>query len=163
MRIFLLPVWIMLFCSSCFKKSSGCGYGIDNETAPSAEQQRLKNYIDSAGISAALAPQGFYYSILSGGSGSKPGPCSQITVAYKGKLTDGAIFDQQSNTVFTALGSLIDGWREGIPLIATGGEILLFIPPSLGYGAKTITDNAGNVVVPPNSILIFDISLTDVQ
>ncbi|MBL7727693.1 MAG: FKBP-type peptidyl-prolyl cis-trans isomerase, partial [Dinghuibacter sp.] len=38
-----------------------------------------------------------------------------------------------------------------------GQSIRLYIPPSLGYGSQ----QAGSV--PPNSILIFDISLQSIQ
>jgi FKBP-type peptidyl-prolyl cis-trans isomerase len=79
-------------------------------------------------------------------------------VAYKGQLTNGNVFDQQLKYVFSTLGSLIDGWRQGLPLIKKGGEIKLYIPPSLGYGS----DNS-NPSIPPNSILIFDVTLIDVQ
>jgi FKBP-type peptidyl-prolyl cis-trans isomerase FkpA len=113
-------------------------------------------------ISATLNLKGFYYTIVNW-IGQNTVQCSQITVAYRGWLTNGNVFDQQPNTVFNSLGSLIDGWREGIPLINKGGEVRLYIPPSLGYGAKGISDNYGNIVVPPSSIIIFDISLIDVQ
>jgi FKBP-type peptidyl-prolyl cis-trans isomerase FkpA len=35
----------------------------------------------------------------------------------------------------------------------------LYIPPTLGYGSREIKDNLGNVIIPANSILIFDIEL----
>jgi len=151
------------FFTSCLKKDTGCSYSDPTAVAPVAEQQALRTYLDSAGINATLSSKGFYYSISQAGSGKTPAQCSQITVAYKGWLTNGKNFDQQSSSVFTSLGSLIDGWREGIPLIKVGGDIKLYIPPSLGYGSKGITDNSGSTVVPPNSITIFDISLLDVQ
>jgi FKBP-type peptidyl-prolyl cis-trans isomerase len=39
----------------------------------------------------------------------------------------------------------------------------LYIPPYLAYGAQDIKDTNGNVIVPGNSILIFDIGLSSVQ
>jgi len=148
---------------SCLKKDSGCSYSDPTISSSVAEQTALKSYLDSIGNSATLDPRGFFYAVELSGEGKTPGQCSQITVAYKGWLTTGVSFDQQSSIVFTSLGSLIDGWREGIPLIRQGGQIRLYIPPSLGYGAKGITDNSGNTVVPPNSIIIFDITLLSVQ
>jgi FKBP-type peptidyl-prolyl cis-trans isomerase FkpA len=142
--------------SSCLKKDSGCNYGADNQVAPVSEQNALKSYLDSAGIAASKSPQGFYYQIINGGMGTVPSQCSQITVAYKGWLTNGTVFDQSANTILT-LGSLIDGWREGVPLIKRGGEIKLYLPPSLAYGS------ASTSAIGANSILIFDISLIDVQ
>ncbi len=164
MRILLVCVLTgSILFNSCFKKNSGCGYTDDTAMAPDSEQQQLKDYLDSAHITATLNQKGFYYTVVNPGSGDTAKPCSQITVSYKGWLTSGKLFDQQNSALFTSLGSLIDGWRQGIPLIKQGGEIKLYIPPSLGYGSKSLTDNSGNTVVPPNSIIIFDIFLINVQ
>ncbi len=149
------------YIGSCAKKDS-CPYQNDNMVASASEQQAIKHYLDSMGITATLHPSGFYYSVAKGGSSVTPGVCSQITVAYSGQLTNGKIFDQQSSFV-SKLGELIDGWKKGIPLIQKGGEIWLYIPPSLGYGSNDINDATGAVVIPGNSILIFDIKLLDVQ
>jgi FKBP-type peptidyl-prolyl cis-trans isomerase FkpA len=157
MRIVLAClVGSVLFFTSCLKKGNGCNNQIDSTMAPIAEQDTLRAYLDSAGITATLDSRGFYYKIIDGGEGVSPGPCSQITVSYKGELTNGTVFDQQTSFI-SILDRLVDGWQEGIPLIKKGGEIMLYIPPSLAYGAT------GNNVIPPYSILIFDISLTNVQ
>ena len=159
-------IWVLLgsvFFTSCLKKDTGCSYTNPTSVASNAEKASLKSYLDSNGISATLSSYGFYYTITQAGAGKNPGQCSQITVGYTGWLTNGKTFDQQPSMVFTSLGSLIDGWREGLPLIKKGGEIKLYIPPSLGYGPKGITDNTGATVVAPNSIIIFDINLIDLQ
>jgi FKBP-type peptidyl-prolyl cis-trans isomerase FkpA len=159
-RTLLCLLCVYLCASSCFKKNDGCGTE-DNTVAPTSEQNAVKAYLDSNNIAATLNQSGFYYSIVSQGSGSKPNLCSQITVSYKGQLTNGTIFDQETNQIYT-LGDLIDPWKKGLPLIQPGGEIKLYIPPSLGYGSAGLKDNSGNIVVPPNSILIFDIHLLSI-
>jgi len=158
-KILILFLSVTLFLSSC-SKNGACSFQNDNVVAPVSEQQLVKAYLDSLGITATLNPSGFYYQIVTPGNGSTPGVCSHIKVNYTGKLTNGNIFDQQSEILFT-LGSLIDGWRKGIPLIKSGGEIKLYIPPTLGYGSSEV--NTGTTVIPPNSILLFDISLLNVQ
>lgn len=158
MRVLLLCALAgALFLNSCLKKDSGCSYGPSSTVAPASEQQQLKTWLDSAGISATKDSRGFYYDIIKPGADKAPEPCSQITVSYKGQLTNDSVFDQKSKYVFSSLGSLIDGWRQGLPLIKKGGEIKLYIPPSLGYGSSS------NSSIPANSILIFDITLIDVQ
>jgi FKBP-type peptidyl-prolyl cis-trans isomerase FkpA len=147
--------------SSCFKKNDGCGTQ-DNTVAPVTEQNAVKTYLDSNGITATLNPSGFYYKIVNEGSGSTPNLCSHITVNYTGQLTNGTVFESETDQIFT-LGDLIDAWEKGLPLIKSGGEIKLYIPPSLGYGSSGLKDNNGNEVVPPNSILIFDIDLLGIQ
>jgi len=141
------------------KKESGCGYSDNNIVAPASEQQAVKNYLDSMSVYGAVKdPAGFYYEVFEAGDGGNPGLCSQVEVTYTGKLTTGVVFEQKS-TAFT-LGSSIDGFRKGLALIKKGGHMKLYIPPTLAYGAKDVKDDAGKVIIPANSILIFDISLT---
>jgi FKBP-type peptidyl-prolyl cis-trans isomerase FkpA len=75
-------------------------------------------------------------------------------------LVNDTTFDQQNNVVFV-LGSLIEGWKKAIPLLRKGGEMNMYIPPSLGYGGTDMKNNAGVVIIPKNSILIFNVKLTD--
>jgi FKBP-type peptidyl-prolyl cis-trans isomerase FkpA len=161
MRTLLWCLVLIFFClGSCSKKK--CDYVDDGLVAPTSEQAAIKKYLDSLGIQAVLHQRGFYYKIDSGenGTGSTPGECTPITVAYTGTLTNGTVFDQQTSYA-TQLSNLIDGWQQGVPLIKKGGRIKLYIPPSLGYGSTAIS--AGNVTIPASSILIFDIHLLDVQ
>lgn len=149
--------FVLLFGGSC-KKESGCGYSDQNIVAPVSEQQAVYNYISSYSISAVKDSSGFYYEVIDGGTGSNPTLCSQIEVTYTGKLANGNTFANES-TAFT-LGSSIEGLKKGIPIIKKGGHIKLYIPPTLAYGATDFKDKNGNVVIPANSILIFDIKLT---
>ena len=143
----------------CTKKS--CSYRDDGVTAPDGEQSAIKHYLDSIGVVANLNARGFYYKIDSPGTGTTPGECSTIDVAYSGHLTNGTLFDQE-NSFTTQLTNLIDGWQLGVPLIKNGGSIRLYIPPSLGYGQEPIS-MAGGTTIPASSILIFDTHLLDVQ
>jgi FKBP-type peptidyl-prolyl cis-trans isomerase FkpA len=163
-RIVLFCIVLNLsFCIvSCFKKDTGCSFHTDNTVATSNEKQAVKKYLDSVGIIAALHTNGFYYQVITKGSGNPPGVCSRVTVTYTGNLTNGSVFDQQTGALFT-LGGLIPGWKQGLPLISKGGEIRLYLPPSFGYSGTAQLDKWGNVVIPAYSILIFDISLIDVQ
>jgi FKBP-type peptidyl-prolyl cis-trans isomerase FkpA len=104
-----------------------------------------------------------YYSIDAAGSGNTPTICSYVSVKYKGMLTNGNIFDQSSSPVSFQLGGLIESWKKGIPLIKPGGKIKLYCPPSLAYGSQVIKDGSGNVVIPANSILIFEVELVSVS
>jgi FKBP-type peptidyl-prolyl cis-trans isomerase FkpA len=55
------------------------------------------------------------------------------------------------------LGTLIEGWKEGLPYIKKGGSIRLIIPSQLAYGVQ------GSGTIPPFSCLDFDIKVKDVQ
>lgn len=124
--------------------------------APQSEVTALKQYIDTSRISATADERGFYYTIQSPGSGAKPTVCSNVTVNYRGTLTNGEEFDS-GNDVSFGLNQLILGWQEGIPLIAPGGSITLYLPPTLAYGAQAQPG------IPANSILVFKIDLVRVN
>ena len=150
---------VSLLLTGCLKKEMKCPYLNTNNVAPTSEQEALAQYLTDNNIVATKHRSGLYYQILSDGSGTdSAGLCSDIAIGYVGRLTNGTIFDQQDQAVFV-LGSLIEGWKQGIPLIRKGGKIRLYIPPTLGYGSKDIKNNDDEVVIPAQSILIFDISL----
>jgi len=153
---------ITLLISACLKKDVGCEAVMMNKSAPSAEEQELTTYLTTNGISATKHGSNMYYQIINMGTGDHPQYCSQINVSYSGTLTNGSVFEQ-NNDIYLKSWILIDGWKIGLPLIKKGGRIKLYIPPSLGYGTTARKDMQGNVVIPANSILIYDISLHDIQ
>jgi len=155
----LLSVWFLF--SGCLKKETGCP-SPKNIVASSAEQQVIVDYLAANNISATKHSSGMYYQIVQQGSGGSPNNCSSIAINYTGKLSNGNKFDEGKNVAFT-LSSLIEGWKHGLPLIQKGGKIMLYIPPTLGYGSSDIRDSNGNVVIPANSMLIFIIELLDFQ
>lgn len=151
----------VLFCG-CLKKDVGCPYKVENKIAPVSEEQAVLDYLSSNGITATKHGSNMYYEVVQGGTGNTPGMCSNVIVQYTGKLANGNVFDSKNAAAFT-LGSLIEGWKIGLPLIKKGGSIRLYIPPSLGYGSVDVKDGSGAIVVPANSILIFYITLSDIQ
>jgi len=76
----------------------------------------------------------------------------------KGKKFDSSR-DRPGNFTFPlGAGRVIKGWDQGLQGMKVGGQRTLIIPPSMGYGAR----GAGNII-PPNSTLIFDVELMEVQ
>jgi FKBP-type peptidyl-prolyl cis-trans isomerase len=151
----------LLFCAliagSCQQADRGpCTQPTVTIKAPQEEVTVLKQFIDSRRIAAKADERGFFYTIKSPGSGDKPTACSNVTVNYTGKLTNGTTFDS-ANGISFGLDQLIVGWQEGIPLIAPGGSITLYLPPSLAYGPQ---EQNG---IPANSILVFTIDLTEIN
>jgi FKBP-type peptidyl-prolyl cis-trans isomerase FkpA len=163
MRLIAVILMCTMFVTSgCLKKGDDCPYKAENKVAPVSEEQAILSYLTANTIIANKHGSNMYYEVLTQGAGTVPGLCSSVLVKYSGKLTNGTIFDSSNNAVFT-LGSLIEGWKVGLPLIKSGGEIRLYIPPSLGYGSVDVKDNNGTIIVPANSILIFTITLSSVQ
>lgn len=162
MKLLPLVFLSVLFLFSCSKKSDKCNYNPCEIVAPASEITQLETYLASASITATKHCSGMYYTIVDPGSGAVPTICSTVSVKYKGQLTNGTIFDQTTTPVSFQLGGLIESWKKGIPLIKSGGTIRIYCPPSLGYGNNAIKDGSGNVVIPANSILIFEVELNGV-
>ena len=160
MRKLLLPIFIFLFFIGCGKKDTVCNFNDSTVVAPSSEVASVQAYLSSNNITATAHPSGLYYQIIAQGGGtSVVNLCSNVSVTYVGKLSNGTIFDQTSpnSPVTFQLGQVIVGWQKGVPLINSGGTIRLFIPPSLGYG------NRVQGPIPANSILIFDITIVGIS
>jgi FKBP-type peptidyl-prolyl cis-trans isomerase FkpA len=149
--LLVTALMLMIFASGC-SKSNNKNCSAVNIVASSTETAALKAYLDSNHIDATADPRGFFYKIIDKGEGDHPNVCSGIVVTYSLKLTDGNEVDKGTQVPWD-LSNLIIGWQEGIPLIGKGGSIMLYLPPSLGYGSA----QAGRV--PANSILVFNITL----
>ena len=87
---------------------------------------------------------------------------STVTVAYEGRLADGTVFDRRSSASFSLQG-VVPGFRDGIVGMRVGESRTFDVPPELGYGSTPRYDREGNLVIPPNSTLTFDVTLLDVQ
>ena len=169
MKKLLVISVLTLLLFNCKKTDSGsnnqeCIYDSCALKAPASEIQSVQAYLSANTIIATQHCSGLFYSIETPGSGLTPTACSGVTVKYVGKLTNGAVFDQTagSNSVSFYLSQVIRGWTNGIPYIKPGGKIHLYIPPTLGYGAADKKDVNGNVIIPGNSILVFDVDLVAV-
>jgi len=138
----------------------------DYETTPATgtPQEQIDRFVAANNLDTVVTPSGLVYAITDSGdlSAEDPTPNSSSTVLvfYRGALVDGRIFDQASSTP-TGLGlsRLIPAWQEALPLIGRGGQQLLLVRPSLGYGPNG-NPQAG---ITGSSVLVFDIKMEDFQ
>ena len=105
---------------------------------------------------------GLQYSIITEGEGETADSGNVVTVHYSGFLLDGTKFDSSVErddpfNFLLGMGQVIPGWEEGLKLMKKGSKSRLVIPPELGYGGLSVG------TIPPNSILIFDVELVDMQ
>ena len=123
----------------------------------------------------SLAPKGVEVTVLEAGSGPSPSAGDVIFVNYTGKLEDGTVFDQsqplplppQAQGLFPEgnplpLDNMIPGFVEGATKMQKGGKYQLRIPANMAYGDEEKTNpQTGEVVIPANSDLIFDVDMID--
>ncbi len=125
--------------------------------APANEVAVLKAYIDSNHIVVTRDSRGFFYSIDSSASTdtAHPTTCSDISVTYTGTYLNGNVFDSTGadRPASFPLSRTLVGWQEAVPLMKRNANMLLYLPPSLAYGAS------GYSGIPGNSYLIFKIKL----
>lgn len=130
--------------------------------------------------SAITTASGLKYIILKPATGPKPKIGETVMVNYSGWLQNGELFDTSIREVAEEFGSLnvakdvkgfyqpvpmkidpsfglIAGFKEGLFLVGEGETIRLFIPAHLGYGSQ------GSGPIPPDSDLIFDLEITEIQ
>lgn len=112
--------------------------------------------------SATTTSSGLQIQDLVVGTGAVAAAGDSVTVEYVGALQDGTVFDStqshgQPFTFTLGAGQVIAGWDEGVAGMKEGGERMLVIPASLGYGAQQVGP------IPANSTLIFEVKLDSVQ
>ncbi|XP_027161376.1 peptidyl-prolyl cis-trans isomerase FKBP53-like isoform X1 [Coffea eugenioides] len=95
--------------------------------------------------------------------GKRATPGRKVSVLYIGKLKkNGKIFDSNIGRApfkfRLGIGQVIKGWDIGVNGMRTGDKRRLTIPPAMGYGAQ-----GAGAAIPPNSWLVFDVELVDVN
>jgi peptidylprolyl isomerase len=83
---------------------------------------------------ALRTPSGLASKMLHIGFGqAKPSLQSWVTVNYTGWTPDGTMFETNQGVEFQ-LTQVIDGWKEGLQLMAVGEKRRFWIPSALAYG-----------------------------
>ena len=94
--------------------------------------------------------------VLIEGTGAEVTGDVPVRVAYTGVLWDEkSEFDSSwgKAPVTVALNNVVEGFAEGLRGQTVGSQVLIVIPPELGYGER------GNAAVPPNSTLVFVVDI----
>ena len=110
--------------------------------------------------------QGALFGDAQVGTGAELTANKKAAVLYRGWLTNGQVFDESRTGsdgkltpfVFTmGAHQVISGWEQGLNGMKVGGVRLVIVPPAVGYGATA----QGSI--PPNSVLVFQVQLLEVQ
>lgn len=93
------------------------------------------------------------------GKGAQPKPGRKLRCHYTLRLDGptGKLVQHSGSKPFEfrpGLREVIQGWDEGVLGMRAGGQRMLLVPPSLGYGKTGVPP-----MIPPNSTLFFEIEL----
>ena len=85
-----------------------------------------------------------------------------VTVHYRGRLTNGKQFDSSIGgkpfTFKIGMGQVIRGWDEGVATMCLGEVSTFVISSDYGYGFRGAPPD-----IPPNATLIFDVQLLNIH
>ena len=152
-NIFMIACLLLVGLVSCKKDN------FDPVKQASVDDAAIQKFISDNNIPAVKHESGVYYQVLESGSGNiSYNAQTWIEARYKGRLLNGSVFDETKvSPIRFQLGGVIVGWQIGIQKIQKGGKIRLLIPSQYGYGPQA------NGPIPANSVLDFDIELTEVS
>lgn len=182
MRLFQ-SLMLILFLSACNQTANGPAYEpfyktiqlrelgnqdeliqklyLDYEPNPTTQKQKDQNliidFLTEHKISANKLPSGAYYKVYKYGNGGNYYYGRKFSARYTGYFLDGQVFDSNltaSMPLQMHVGEMIQGWNEVLPNVSSGCKVSMFIPSHLAYGERGVKR-----VVPPNSVLIFDIEM----
>tara|TARA_R110000796_G_scaffold252557_1_gene387746 strand:+ start:140709 stop:141200 length:492 start_codon:yes stop_codon:yes gene_type:complete len=121
----------------------------------------IEQYLADNSLEAETDESGIRYRITEQGTGGNAKFGSTVRVKYTGYLLDGTTFDTnvggtESFDFVIGQGAVVQGWDIAFKLFNKGTEATIYIPSKYGYG------NVGNLFIPANSVLIFDVRVLDV-
>ncbi len=102
---------------------------------------------------------GMYMEVLQEGTGDEAVIFgSEVTIAYKGQLLNGKVFDNKTAKapLKSNLKGLIAAFQEGLLGQKAGTKIRMVVPPHLGYADNELEG------IPANSVLVFEVELIEV-
>jgi FKBP-type peptidyl-prolyl cis-trans isomerase len=144
---------LLFFISSCSQSS-------DSQINLQQSEKFLLN--NSTKDKILIMEEGLQYSIIKSGDSIEIPPTlsETITAHFHGTLMDGTVFwssVEMGDPLTIQLSQLIPGCQKIISKMRAGDLWRVFIHPSLAYGEE------GRPTIPPNSTLIFDIELINVD
>jgi len=130
-----------------------------NERSRQMEEQLFAALKGKPGVGAL--PDGVHYIVVKSSTGIRPTTADSVVINAVGIFPDGTVFEdtfQKKKEITTLTSSLIPGLNEAIQLMPEGSVWRIFIPSALAYGPAGLAN-----IIPPNTALVFDITLVKVK
>lgn len=134
------------------------------EKAQSEESIKVLKFLTQQNWNEEPKKSGLYFKELKKGTGSKPSKGNQVSMYYKGYLTNGITFDavkkgEKPFTFIVGNNQVIDAWEEAVQYLNVGGKAVIICPSKLAYGGNGVPGTK----VGPFEPLIFEIELLKVE
>jgi FKBP-type peptidyl-prolyl cis-trans isomerase len=132
---------------------------IQSERSRQMEQKLFADLKGKAGV--GVLPSGVHYITIKQGEGVRPTARDTVTMDVVGVFPDGALFEnsvEKEEPVRNVVSNLIPGLGEALQIMPEGSVWRIFVPSALDYGAAGLPN-----VIPPNTALVFEITLKKVE
>lgn len=159
---YALSTVLVVLLAACSKKGDATD---DSSSQSSSSSQELLEAqlaeIKSLYPNAQITDSGLCYIVSQEGNGdATPHVGNMVTAHYAGTLLDGKPFDSSYErgrpfSFAVGAGRVIPGWDEAFLAMKKGEKRTLILPSKLGYGKRDMG------VIPPDSILVFEVELLD--
>ena len=151
----LFSVLILITLDSCNHKTKN-----NDDQEFSDIQYFINNHPE---INFELKPSGLYYNEVIKGHGLPAQTHDTAYAFFSLKFLNGTVLQSNFNTIDTLIfsvneGIFIRGFDEAITYMSEGGESLIIVPSSLGYGSA-----GRSGYIPGNTPLFFDIVLARIK
>jgi FKBP-type peptidyl-prolyl cis-trans isomerase len=150
MKAIFISFFVILFISCDSDEGSiAIDYKAENEL-------EIQEYIRQNNLDAKATGSGLHYVVDEQGEGAEITITSDVSLRYKGMLTDGKVLlENTEEGVSINLQYEITGLVEGLQFFNEGGSGMLLIPSHLAYGSNDYGE------IPAGSVIIFEVELID--
>jgi FKBP-type peptidyl-prolyl cis-trans isomerase len=132
---------------------------IQSERSKQMEQKLFADLKGKAGV--GVLPSGVHYIVIKQGEGVRPVAGDTVTMDVVGVFPDGTLFEnsaEKGKPIRNVVSNLIPGLSEAVQIMPEGSVWRIFVPSALAYGAAGLPN-----VIPPNTALVFEITLEKVE
>lgn len=137
-------------------------------STPTKQAHHDKNAIINYALDSLLdvysTNSGLYYQIEAEGEGDLLKWGDRISADYTGRFLNGKLFDssyKKGKPLTFYIGNMVDGWNEGLQLLRPNGKATFLLPSHLAYGEEGFIRPKGDTIVPPNTVLRFDVVIRE--
>ncbi|HWB25337.1 MAG TPA: FKBP-type peptidyl-prolyl cis-trans isomerase [Chitinophagaceae bacterium] len=161
-KVLVITIIVSALLAACLKNVTNTPITTDCiPVAPAAEEATIKSFCGADTITYTKDTSYIYYHIVDSGTGALA--ATTIFFTYKAVLLNGTVISQSNEPNSSPIVNLIKGFQDMARFYKKGARIIMVIPSSLAYSCQGVVSTSGSYTIQPNTILYYDVSITDVQ